>query len=96
MLGIVPRCFEGCWEVGGENVVGATGKMWLPAIGRWLLPSEKMLTFGYPVTPETAKAAMVQQFEVPANVASALGNAMNLAQVGVMELVILASTKPTH
>jgi site-specific DNA-cytosine methylase len=62
---------------------------WSPSRGRWMLPREKAACMGFPVYDDLARRALVPVDSLTAGCpASAVGNAMHVANVG---LVILST-----
>ena len=78
------------------RVNARTALYWLPARKRFLTAKEKLLTMGWPCHEVVAESMMVNQ--VPAldvhRAATLSGNGMQFLNVGVMQLVSLASFGP--
>lgn len=71
------------------------GKFWSVSSKRWLTPREKLSSLGFPVTEAQSLAMGVCILPVTENsrANTILGNSMNFASVGVIEMVALSSFK---
>ena len=87
------------WSAASQAIPGLrtnAGKLWMPALGRWLTCKELLAAMGLPVYPVLAHAAGVPLVEVrPGREARhMLGNMMHAATCGVLQLVALACAAP--
>jgi hypothetical protein len=73
------------------------GLLWCPRLRRMVTGKERLAAMGFPSFPHLAAAAGVVQLAAdlsPSEATRACGNAMHLASVGLMLLVLLACTSP--
>ena len=68
--------------------------LWSPARRRWMTARERAAIMGFPVTEQLARAAHAPQDTLTTTTrASAVGNAMHVANLGVVILVVMASAE---
>lgn len=72
------------------------GLLWSPWLKRMVTGKERLAAMGFPSFPHLAAAAGVMELAAlsPAEATRACGNAMHLASVGLMSLVLLSCTAP--
>jgi hypothetical protein len=70
--------------------------IWVPFLGRWLLPCELAAASGFPVTTQLAQAALVERDNASDYTAQMLGNGMHVFSVAVMMALVLACTQPVN
>ena len=69
---------------------------WSPSRERWMLPREKAACMGFPVYDDLARRARVPLDVSTVACADAVGNAMHVANVGVVLLATMYSTRWPH
>ena len=67
--------------------------LWSPARRRWMTARERAAVMGFPVTEELARIARVPQDVLTPTQASAIGNAMHVANLGIVILAVMASAE---
>ena len=72
------------------------GLLWSPRLRRMVTGKERLAAMGFPSFPRLAAAAGVPELDAlsPAEATRACGNAMHVASVGLMLLVLLSCTSP--
>lgn len=72
------------------------GLLWSPGLKRMVTGKERLAAMGFPSFPHLAAAAGVMELAAlsPAEATRACGNAMHVASVGLMLLVLLSCTAP--
>ena len=72
------------------------GLLWSPGLKRMVTGKERLAAMGFPSFPRLAAAAGVTELAAlsPAEATRACGNAMHVASVGLMLLVLLSCTAP--
>jgi hypothetical protein len=86
------------WSMSGSisTLRRNVGMLWLPFFKRWILARERLAALGYPTYGTLASIAGVDTVELPDKIASVKslgGNAMNVACVGTVTLVVLSCFK---
>ena len=73
-----------------------TGKLFYPALNRWLVARERLATLGWPVTAEMAEAMSTPPIQAKdyLRAADLAGNAMALPSVAVAQLLALSCFAP--
>ena len=66
---------------------------WSPQRKRWMLPREKAAGMGFPVYEDLAWRAQVQVDHLTVEHPAAIGNAMHVANVGVVLLAVLCAAE---
>lgn len=67
---------------------------WLPAHGRWLLGSERLVTMGFPPNEQLSRVyGLSGHFRLPWACRNLLGNAMHVANIGVWQACVAASVE---
>lgn len=98
-----PRCIFDLGDSPSYKVHGGNGlnmptvrrrvsPWWSPAHRRWMLPREKAAAMGFPVYPDLAAAARVGLDSLTQD-ASAVGNAMHVANVGLVMVAVMFSAE---
>lgn len=80
-----------CYRVNARS-----GLYWIPSQRRWLTSKERLVSMGWPVTPEQAghlKVPCLGATDV-ARASDLCGNAMHFQSAGILQLVALASFGP--
>ena len=74
------------------------GKLWIPSLRRWLLPSEKMASLGFPVFAGTANVlgAPVMPLLDTRRADSVCGNSFHLSNAAIVMLCGLACFGVSH
>ena len=95
-LGQNPRVRRSQSTSAGEcpTLTKAAGVLWIPHLGRWMVPLELAAASGFPATPILAQAAQLPG-GVTAHIAkSHVGNVMQLPNVGCVLATALATLAP--
>ena len=86
--------FTGVRSVGEVPVIRRSGALlWSPCRRRWMTPKEQAGIMGFPVSRELAQASRTSLDELTTTCPSAVGNAMHVANLGVVILAVMASAE---